>query len=535
MAAGDLRGDGGMSDQERSTSDSLQDHIESARQATTDIAMSGKDLYDRIQGVQGQSRQMKNMMETGSLDGGLKTGHAAAAGGASSGAGAVGQMSSGAAGAVGKEAAATAASSGTSAAAAGGTAGAAAGSVGGPPGAAIGAVVGAALSFLGKPIIRAIIVIVVFVSMAFVSLPSAFFEEEADVINIDGTVIRYEENKLFLGEKFDESLDLTEKRITEDMPKDHPVSGYDEVNYHFVLIPPREQLMQEFMKDSDLLLAMFELKTDNWKKATMDDFRKAVNKNSIWNNAVNYEYTGNYREEVSYRWEYNPITGPYQVSIIDIYMDYDITDVSAEKVRASLGIDLESKIFAKAVEMAYNMKVYMGDKDAMPPGGIYPGYGGTLIGGGTHAKIREMLAAMTDEEKRDFFGGSAIIPVASYHRISSWFGPRDFAKDPMHTGIDFSADSGTDVYASMDGIVLAMWNSPKAFGLHIVLYHGGEVTTMYAHLSGYKSGLKVGDRVDQGDVIGYVGHTGMATGDHLHYEHQIKGTAYNPVSYLPPL
>ena len=526
-----------MSDQERSTSDSLQDHIDSARQATTDVAMSGKDLYDRIQGVQGQSQQMKNMMQTGSLDGGLKTGQAAAASGA--GGQAAGQVSSGAAGAVGTEAATTAASTGASAAAASGSAGAAAGSVGGPPGAAIGAVLGAAIGFLGKPIVRATIVIVVFVSMAFISLPSAFFEEEADVILIEGTQTRYEANKLVLGEQFSESIDKAEERITKDMPKDHPVSGYDEINYHFVLIPPRDQLMTEFLEDSDLLLAMFELSTDNWKKATMEDFRNVVSKTAIWNNAVEHEYTGNYREEVSYRWEYSPIIGPYQVSIIDIYMDYTITDVSVTKVRESLGIDLGStkgvKLYSKAVEMAYNMKVYMGNPDAMPPGGIYPGYDGTLIGGNTHGKIRELLAAMTDEEKREFFGGSAIIPLASYHRISSWFGPRDFARDPMHTGLDFASDSGTEVYASMDGIVLAKWTNMSSFGHHVVLYHGGEVTTMYAHLISFRSGVNVGDTVKQGDVIGYVGRTGMSTGDHLHYEHQIKGTAYNPVNYLPPV
>jgi len=116
-------------------------------------------------------------------------------------------------------------------------------------------------------------------------------------------------------------------------------------------------------------------------------------------------------------------------------------------------------------------------------------------------------------------------------------GARNYAKDPIHTGIDFAADSGTPVYAAMDGIVLMVRNTgDQGFGRHIVVYHGnteqGGVTTMYAHMSAYGS-YGEGDTVSAGDTIGYVGRTGLSTGDHLHFEYQIEGTAYNPRQILP--
>ena len=84
----------------------------------------------------------------------------------------------------------------------------------------------------------------------------------------------------------------------------------------------------------------------------------------------------------------------------------------------------------------------------------------------------------------------------------------------------------------MDGIVLLRLTNPKTFGNHIVLYHGGEVTTMYAHMSGFGT-CQVGDRVRRGEVVGYVGSTGLSTGDHLHFEYQINGAANNPRTILP--
>ena len=166
-------------------------------------------------------------------------------------------------------------------------------------------------------------------------------------------------------------------------------------------------------------------------------------------------------------------------------------------------------------------------------GGISSGgAAGSYPGGGTHNTIRQALAAL--EEPREFFGGSTIVPLSSYHYISSEFGPRNYAPDPLHTGLDFSADSGTPIYAAMDGIVLLRLTNHSTFGHHIVLYHGDGITTMYAHMNSFGN-YQIGDTVSRGDVIGYVGRTGLSTGDHLHFEYQRNGTAYSPRQYLPPV
>lgn len=74
---------------------------------------------------------------------------------------------------------------------------------------------------------------------------------------------------------------------------------------------------------------------------------------------------------------------------------------------------------------------------------------------------------------------------------------------PIHTGMDFAADEGTPVYAAMDGIVLLKLTNMRTFGHHIVIDHGGGITTMYAHLSSFGA-FREGDEVRRGQVVGYV-------------------------------
>lgn len=165
--------------------------------------------------------------------------------------------------------------------------------------------------------------------------------------------------------------------------------------------------------------------------------------------------------------------------------------------------------------------------------GVYPGES-TVVGGSTHNSIAQALQR-PDLVNMDFFGGFAIIPVPSgSYTITSEFGPRDFAPDPFHTGLDFAADPGTPIYSAMDGIVLMRVTNMNSFGHHIVIYHGGGITTMYAHMSAFGS-YKSGDSVKKGDVIGYVGRSGLSTGPHLHFEYQTDGYASNPRMILPPV
>ena len=122
-------------------------------------------------------------------------------------------------------------------------------------------------------------------------------------------------------------------------------------------------------------------------------------------------------------------------------------------------------------------------------------------------------------------------------RVSSNYGVR---KHPIHKtwltheGTDFAAPTGTRVFASSDGEV-AYIGTQNGFGKVIKLKHPQDTQTVYAHLSVFTPGLKAGDTVKQGDVIGFVGATGWATGPHLHYEYRVGGKPIDPFSAAVPI
>ena len=102
-----------------------------------------------------------------------------------------------------------------------------------------------------------------------------------------------------------------------------------------------------------------------------------------------------------------------------------------------------------------------------------------------------------------------------------------------HLGVDFAAPEGTPVWAPADGVVVARGRD-DAGGNRIALRHGGGYETHYLHLSRFAAGLKVGDRVRQKEVIGYVGSTGLSTGPHLDYRVRRGGAWVNPVKEAFP-
>jgi murein DD-endopeptidase MepM/ murein hydrolase activator NlpD len=117
-------------------------------------------------------------------------------------------------------------------------------------------------------------------------------------------------------------------------------------------------------------------------------------------------------------------------------------------------------------------------------------------------------------------------------RITSGFGMRlhpILGYSRMHRGVDFGAPSGTRVYAAGDGTITEIGRA-GGYGNYIEITHNKQYATAYAHLSGFARGLHEGSHVHQGDVIGYVGMTGLATGPHLHYEVHFKGEQINPLS-----
>lgn len=102
-----------------------------------------------------------------------------------------------------------------------------------------------------------------------------------------------------------------------------------------------------------------------------------------------------------------------------------------------------------------------------------------------------------------------------------------------HKGVDFAAPMGTKVKVTSDGVV-ALVGKQNGYGNVIMVNHQGHLTTVYGHLSRYAKGLRQGQRVAQGDVIGYVGMTGLATGPHLHYEFRIDGQQRDPLRVALP-
>ncbi len=118
-----------------------------------------------------------------------------------------------------------------------------------------------------------------------------------------------------------------------------------------------------------------------------------------------------------------------------------------------------------------------------------------------------------------------------FRRVSSNFSRARFHPvlntTRAHQGVDYSAPTGTTIKAAGDGRVGFVGVS-GGYGKVVVLEHGGGISTLYAHMSGFAKGLRRGERVKQGATIGYVGQSGTATGPHLHYEYRVNGTHKNP-------
>jgi murein DD-endopeptidase MepM/ murein hydrolase activator NlpD len=125
----------------------------------------------------------------------------------------------------------------------------------------------------------------------------------------------------------------------------------------------------------------------------------------------------------------------------------------------------------------------------------------------------------------------------SFARISSRFNPH--RRHPIlntiraHQGVDYAAPTGTPVKASGDGkVIFRGWKS--GYGNTLILQHPGNITTLYAHLSRFAKTSSYGTRVRQGETIGYVGATGLATAAHLHYEYRKNGVHLNPQTVILP-
>ena len=140
------------------------------------------------------------------------------------------------------------------------------------------------------------------------------------------------------------------------------------------------------------------------------------------------------------------------------------------------------------------------------------------------------IAGFFDEQGRSLRRAFLRAPLA-FRRISSRFGSRFHPILHMwrhHEGVDFAAPYGTPVRATADGMVTRVGREEGGYGNLIEVRHANGIRTRYGHLSAFGRGLHVGQRVEQGETIGYVGSTGLSTGPHLHYEFLVNGRPTNP-------
>ncbi|WP_288841672.1 peptidoglycan DD-metalloendopeptidase family protein [uncultured Deefgea sp.] len=133
-------------------------------------------------------------------------------------------------------------------------------------------------------------------------------------------------------------------------------------------------------------------------------------------------------------------------------------------------------------------------------------------------------------------GQSFLANPVKFSRISSGFSRRFHPvlfKWKSHKGVDYAAPTGTPVYSAADGVVSRV-TQDGGYGKFIEIKHGDQYSTLYAHLSAFAKGLKAGQSIKKGDVIGAVGRTGRVTGPHLHYEFKVKGTQVDPLTLNLP-
>lgn len=118
-------------------------------------------------------------------------------------------------------------------------------------------------------------------------------------------------------------------------------------------------------------------------------------------------------------------------------------------------------------------------------------------------------------------------------RLASGFGWRThpiYKISKFHTGLDFTASTGTPIYAASDAIVEIADAEARGYGNHVVLDHGYGYKTLYGHMSRFT--VKPGQKINRGDIIGYVGNTGTSSGPHLHYEVIKNGDKINPINFF---
>ena len=150
------------------------------------------------------------------------------------------------------------------------------------------------------------------------------------------------------------------------------------------------------------------------------------------------------------------------------------------------------------------------------------------------SKSFDELIVLAKEKEELLRSIPAIQPVSNkdLKRTASGFGMRIhpiYKISKFHAGMDFTAPTGTEVYATGDGVINTVRSLRRELGNHIIINHGFGYQTIYAHLDRFN--VRVGQKVKRGDVIGFVGSTGLSTAPHLHYEVMVNGRNVDPAMY----
>lgn len=151
------------------------------------------------------------------------------------------------------------------------------------------------------------------------------------------------------------------------------------------------------------------------------------------------------------------------------------------------------------------------------------------------SKSYDDLVKMAVSKEKMLASIPAIQPIANkdLERTASGWGYRIhpiYKIKKFHYGIDFTAPTGSDIYVTGDGVVQQIESSHRGYGNSIVIDHGFGIKTLYAHLD--KFNVKQGQKVKRGDIIGFVGNSGLSTAPHLHYEVLRSGEKVNPINYF---
>ncbi len=151
------------------------------------------------------------------------------------------------------------------------------------------------------------------------------------------------------------------------------------------------------------------------------------------------------------------------------------------------------------------------------------------------SKSHDDVVALAENKEKLFAAIPAIQPVANKELIAlaSGYGMRIhpvYKVLKMHTGIDFAASIGTPIYATADGVIDKVEVSFSGYGKVLEIDHGFGYRTRFAHM--HEFAVRQGQKIKRGDLIGYVGDTGLSTAPHLHYEVFVNGIVVNPIHYF---